>query len=63
MSRSPRASNGVFRPFALVGGRAVATWRIARGQVTLAPFAPIAAADEAALLADADGVLSFLGLS
>ena len=54
-------SNGVFRPFALVGGRAVATWSMPRGQVTLAPFAPLAAADEAALLADAADVRRFLG--
>ena len=33
--------NGPFRPFALAGGRAVATWNIAGGQVVLAPFAPL----------------------
>jgi Winged helix DNA-binding domain len=55
-------SNGIFRPFALVGGRAVATWSIARGVVTLAPFAPLAAADEAALQADAGDVRRFLGV-
>ena len=33
--------NGLFRPFALAGGRAVATWTIAGGQVVLAPFAPL----------------------
>ncbi|HEY2564692.1 MAG TPA: winged helix DNA-binding domain-containing protein, partial [Acidimicrobiales bacterium] len=27
--------NGIFRPFALVGGRAVATWRFARGRVAI----------------------------
>jgi hypothetical protein len=54
-------TNGIFRPFALVRGRGVATWTLARGRVTLAPFAPLAAADEAALLADAADVLRFLG--
>jgi hypothetical protein len=54
-------TNGIFRPFALVRGRGVATWGLARGRVTLAPFAPLAAADEAALLADAADVLRFLG--
>ena len=53
-------SNGVFRPFALVRGRAVAIWSMPRGQVTLAPFVSLAADDEAALLADAADVLRFL---
>jgi hypothetical protein len=53
-------SNGIFRPFALVRGRAVATWSIARGTIRLAPFVPLAAAAEAALLADAGDVLRFL---
>jgi hypothetical protein len=39
----------------------VATWGLARGRVTLAPFAPLAAADEAVLMADAADVLRFLG--
>ncbi len=56
-------SNGVFRPFALVRGCAVATWSIARGRVTLAPFAPLAADDEAALAADGADVLRFLELA
>jgi hypothetical protein len=29
--------NGIFRPFALVKGRAVATWTIAAGKVVLKP--------------------------
>jgi hypothetical protein len=53
--------NGIFRPFALVRGRGAATWSLARGQVTLAPFAPLTAADETALLTDAADVLRFLG--
>jgi hypothetical protein len=53
--------NGVFRPIALVGGRAVATWGLPRGKVELAPFAPLDAATERALDADAGDVLRFLG--
>jgi hypothetical protein len=54
-------SNGLFRPFAMVKGRAVATWTLARGRVTLAPFAPITPTAAKALDADADAVLAFLG--
>ena len=35
--------NGIFRPFALVGGRAVATWSMPAGRVTLEPFGRITA--------------------
>jgi hypothetical protein len=52
--------NGLFRPFALVCGRAVAIWSLSGGQVLLKPLAPIAAADETALQADADDVRRFL---
>jgi winged helix DNA-binding protein len=54
--------NGLFRPFALAGGRAVATWRLAGGQVLLDQFAPLPASVSAALEADADDVIRFLGL-
>ena len=50
----------MFRPFALVRGRGVATWTQPGGKVTLAPFAPLAAADEAALATDAAAVERFL---
>jgi Winged helix DNA-binding domain len=53
--------NGLFRPFALADGRAVATWSIVRGQVELAPFAPLDRQTEAALAADAADVTRFLG--
>jgi Winged helix DNA-binding domain len=53
--------NGLFRPFVLAGGRAVATWTIAGGQVALAPFAPLDAQTQAALAADAADVMRFLG--
>jgi hypothetical protein len=52
--------NGLFRPFALVAGRAVATWSLAGGKVALKPFAALAPADEQALRADADAVLRYL---
>jgi hypothetical protein len=53
-------SGGVFRPFALVRGRAAGIWSIARDEVTLTPFAPLAAADKAALDLDAADVKRFL---
>jgi Winged helix DNA-binding domain len=52
--------NGLFRPFALVGGRAVATWTFNGGRVALAPFAPLDAGTEAALAAEAADVTRFL---
>jgi hypothetical protein len=55
-------TNGVFRPFALVSGRAVATWGLAAGKVTLVPFDPLPAPVAAALHADADDVVRFLGV-
>lgn len=53
-------SNGIFRPIALVKGRAVATWGMPRGEVVLAPFAGISKRDAAALAADATDVLRYL---
>ena len=53
-------TNGLFRPFALAGGRAVATWTFAGGQVTLAPFAPLTRETQAALTTDAADVTRFL---
>jgi len=54
-------AGGLFRPFALVGGRAAATWNITRGQVVLAPFARLDAETRAALSTDAADVTRFLG--
>jgi Winged helix DNA-binding domain len=54
-------AGGLFRPFALADGRAVATWNITRGQVVLAPFAPLDAETEAELDTDAADVTRFLG--
>ncbi|MGB2710330.1 MAG: crosslink repair DNA glycosylase YcaQ family protein, partial [Conexibacter sp.] len=53
--------NGLFRPFALVRGRAAGIWSLTGGTVQLTPFAPFARADRAALDADADDVVRFLG--
>jgi Winged helix DNA-binding domain len=54
------AINGLFRPFALVRGRAVGTWGLPGGKVAFAPFAPLDDADAAALAADAADVERFL---
>jgi Winged helix DNA-binding domain len=53
--------NGLFRPFALADGRAVATWSIARGEVLLSPFAPLNTPTHEALKTDAADVTRFLG--
>lgn len=54
--------NGLFRPFALVKGRAAAVWSLVGGKVALGePFYRITAADQAALEADAADVVRFLG--
>jgi Winged helix DNA-binding domain len=52
--------NGVFRPFALARGRAVATWKIAAREVVLDPFERLTRTDAAALHADAADVLRYL---
>ena len=52
--------NGIFRPIALVGGRAVATWGLRAGRVTLAPFDELRVPDAAALAADAEAVVRYL---
>ncbi|MEX2106025.1 MAG: winged helix DNA-binding domain-containing protein [Solirubrobacterales bacterium] len=53
--------NGIFRPFALVGGRAVATWRLAGGKLTIEHLGKVSKQDAAALEAEAAEVLEFLG--
>jgi hypothetical protein len=53
-------SGGVFRPFALVRGRAVATWRLERERVVLEPFKRIAGEETAALRQDGEDVLRYL---
>ena len=53
-------SNGLFRPFAMVRGRAVAIWRLANGEVTLEPLEELSRTNSAALRAEAAQVLDFL---
>ncbi|HEX5984839.1 MAG TPA: crosslink repair DNA glycosylase YcaQ family protein, partial [Solirubrobacterales bacterium] len=52
--------NGIFKPFALVDGRAVATWRIPAGKVAIEPLGKIAKKAMSALEADAREVERFL---
>ncbi|HKF83202.1 MAG TPA: winged helix DNA-binding domain-containing protein [Solirubrobacterales bacterium] len=53
-------NNGIFRPFALVDGRAVATWRMAGGKVTIERLGKVRKRDAAALEDDALAVKRFL---
>jgi hypothetical protein len=52
--------NGIFRPFALVDGRAVATWGLAGGRVTIEHLGRVTKKAAAALEADAAAVLEFM---
>lgn len=54
--------NGIFRPFALVDGRAVAVWRVVRGKVELEPLGAVSKRATAALEEEAAAVRGFLGL-
>lgn len=51
--------NGIFRPFALVRGRAAASWSMPRGEVVLEPFGRLGAADAAVLDTEAQDVVRF----
>jgi hypothetical protein len=53
-------SGGVFRPFAIVDGRAVATWTISGGDVRMKPFRRLSRQDASALKTDAKDVLRFI---
>ncbi len=53
--------NGLFRPFALVDGRAAATWGLAGGKIELRPFARLPSAVRVALEDEAAAVLRYLG--
>jgi uncharacterized protein YcaQ len=53
-------TNGVFRPFALAGGRAVGTWTMPAGKVELAPFGRLRRDVRAALERDAVELARFL---
>jgi hypothetical protein len=54
---------GMFRSFALVGGRAVGTWSVTGDQVSLTLREPVSAADRQALETDAEDVRRFLSLA
>lgn len=53
-------AGGMFRPIALIGGRAAATWRIRASEVVLEPFRPLQTHERSALEAEAADVLTFL---
>jgi hypothetical protein len=53
-------NNGLFRPFAMVDGRAVATWKLNRGKVTIEPLSRITKKAMTALEADAVDVERFM---
>jgi hypothetical protein len=52
--------NGIFRPFALVRGRAAANWKLERGKVTIEPLGKLSKAATAALATDAADVERFM---
>jgi hypothetical protein len=52
--------NGLFRPFALIRGRATATWSMPAGKVHVEPFRRLSREDTAALAVDAEDVMRFL---
>jgi hypothetical protein len=54
-------NNGLFRPFALVKGRAVARWGLSGGKVTIEHLDEVKKKDAAALEKDAQRVLEFMG--
>ncbi len=58
---NPVTVGGMFYPFAMVRGRAVARWKLAGEELELAPFGRISRADREALERDADDVRRFLG--
>ena len=63
LDRYPRRDSpeAHFRPFAYTGGRAVATWSMRSGVVTIdEPFARVTRSDRKALAADAADVARFL---
>jgi hypothetical protein len=53
-------SNGIFRPFALVDGRAVATWRLPKGKVEIEHLERVTKKAAGRLEADAAAVEAFL---
>jgi hypothetical protein len=56
-------SGGLFRPVALISGRVAAVWRLREGAIELEPLRSLRREERAALEADGDQVLRYLGLS
>jgi hypothetical protein len=56
-------AGGIFRGFALVGGRAVALWRLSGRTVAVEPWGEVAPGDRAALEGDAAALTAWLGLA
>jgi Winged helix DNA-binding domain len=54
-------AGGIFRAFALVRGRAAATWTLRGGEVALEPLRPLSRASATALSKEAADVVRFLG--
>lgn len=54
--------NGLFRPFVLVRGRAVATWSLSAGKISLKPFGRLSSSVQAALDREAENVVRYLEL-
>jgi hypothetical protein len=54
-------TGGLFRPIALAGGKAVATWAVRDRSIQIDPFEPLAPVVAAALEADSQAVLRHLG--
>ncbi len=54
-------TNGIFRPIALIRGRAAATWSLPRGEVRLEPLTRLTRQDTAALAREARDVARYLG--
>jgi Winged helix DNA-binding domain len=52
-------TNGLFRPFALVAGKAAGIWSRRDGKIALEPFAPLPTGVREALDADADDIRRF----
>ncbi len=55
-------TNGLFRPIALVDGKAAATWTLSAGVLTITPLEALNTATRRALERDATDVLRFLAL-
>lgn len=55
-------SNGLFRPFALIEGKAAATWTLPGGRVDLEPFRRFTANERETLEGEARDVRRFLGV-